>query len=317
MTETTQAPQASQAYPKQTIGVALIAPGGYAPDEAALARGILALQSQGCVVYDYYDPAVKHQRFGGTDVARVGQIYEAIDNPQVQIVLAIRGSYGMSRLLPLLDLRRLATSKKIFVGHSDVTALQLALLAQTGAPSLAGPMLCSDFGSAELSEFTMAHFWQCLRQPEQVLQVSAANNPSVKVSGTLWGGNLAMLNHLIGTAYLPQIEDGILFLEDIGEHPYRIERMLLQLQYAGILGRQQAIMLGDFSEYRLGEHDNGYDFNTMLAYLRTHVSVPILTGLPFGHIRDKVTLQVGAQAQLQSDANGFQLTIQNPLTLPP
>jgi muramoyltetrapeptide carboxypeptidase len=74
-------------------------------------------------------------------------------------------------------------------------------------------------------------------------------------------------------------------------------------------------VLGDFSEYRLGEHDNGYDFNAMLAYLRAHIPVPILTGLPFGHIRDKVTLQVGAQAQLQSDANGYRLTIHNPLTL--
>ncbi|HWW03854.1 muramoyltetrapeptide carboxypeptidase [Collimonas sp.] len=309
MTEISQLPS------KKSVGVALIAPGGYAPDEAALARGILALQSQGCVVYDYYDPAAKYLRFGGTDAARVEQIYAAIDNPQVQIVLAIRGSYGMSRLLPLLDLRRLAASKKIFVGHSDVTALHLALLAQTGATSVAGPMLCGDFGEAELSEYTMSHFWQCLRQPEQVLQISAPDNPVVNVSGTLWGGNLAMLNHLIGSSYLPQIEDGILFLEDIGEHPYRIERMMLQLQYAGILGRQQAIVLGDFSNYRLAEYDNGYGFDAMLAYLRAHVPVPILTGLPFGHIRDKVTLQVGAQAQLRSDANGFQLTIQNPLIL--
>ncbi|AMP00911.1 LD-carboxypeptidase family protein [Collimonas arenae] len=304
-----------QAQPKQSIGVALIAPGGYAPDEQALARGILALQRQGCVVYDYYDPAAKYQRFGGTDAARVGQIYEAIDNPQVQIVLALRGSYGMSRLLPLLDMRRLAASKKIFVGHSDVTALHLALLAQTGAPSLAGPMLCSDFGAAELSEFTMWHFWQCVRQPDQVLQFAAANNPDVRVSGTLWGGNLAMLTHLLGTPYLPQIEDGILFLEDIGEHPYRIERMMLQLQYAGILGRQQAVVLGDFSEYRLAPHDNGYDFDAMLAFLRAHVSVPVLTGLPFGHIRDKVTLPVGVQAELRSESNGFQLSFQHPLTL--
>jgi muramoyltetrapeptide carboxypeptidase len=114
---------------------------------------------------------------------------------------------------------------------------------------------------------------------------------------------------------LPQVDGGILFLEDIGEHPYRIERMMLQLQYAGILERQRAIVLGDFSNYRLAEHDNGYDFDAMLAYLRTHVSAPILTGLPFGHIRDKVSLPVGAQAQLLADASGFQLTIQNPLTL--
>jgi muramoyltetrapeptide carboxypeptidase len=305
----------TQVQPPKAIGVAVIAPGGYANDEPALARGIQALQQQGCVVYDYYDPAAKFQRFGGTDAARVEQIYDAIDNPHVQIVLVLRGSYGMSRLLPLLDFRRLAASKKIFVGHSDVTALHLALFAQTGAVSLAGPMLCSDFGSVELSDFTMSHFWQCLRQPEQVIQIAAVNNPSLHVSGTLWGGNLAMLTHLVGTSYLPQIEDGILFLEDIGEHPYRIERMMLQLQYAGILGRQQAIVLGDFSNYRLAEHDNGYNFDTMLAYLRAHVSVPILTGLPFGHIRDKVTLPIGAQVQLDSDANGFRLAFQNHQTL--
>ncbi|WP_395826212.1 muramoyltetrapeptide carboxypeptidase [Collimonas sp.] len=307
--------ESTQTQSKQSIGVALIAPGGFAPDEQALARGIQALQHQGCVVYDYYDPAAKYQRFGGTDAARVAQIYEAIDNPQVQIVLALRGSYGMSRLLPLLDMRRLAASKKIFVGHSDVTALHLALLAQTGASSLAGPMLCSDFGAVELSDFTMSHFWQCLRQPDQQLQFAAASNPDVRVSGTLWGGNLAMVTHLIGTPYLPKIEDGILFLEDIGEHPYRIERMMLQLQYAGILNRQQAIVLGDFSEYRLAPHDNGHDFDAMLAFLRAHVSVPILTGLSFGHIRDKVTLPLGVQAELRSDSNGFQLRFQNPFAL--
>ena len=130
----------TQVQPPKAIGVAVIAPGGYANDEQALARGIQALQQQGCVVYDYYDPAQKFQRFGGTDAARVEQIYQAIDNPHVQIVLVLRGSYGMSRLLPLLDFRRLAASKKIFVGHSDVTALHLALFAQTGAVSLAGPI---------------------------------------------------------------------------------------------------------------------------------------------------------------------------------
>jgi len=303
------------AIPSPKVGVALIAPGGYPLDEQILARGILALQKQGCVVYNYYDAAEKYQRFGGTDEARVAQIYAAIDNPQVQVVMAVRGSYGMSRLLPLLDFRRIAASRKLFVGHSDVTAFHLALLAQTGLQSFAGPMLCSDFGDVELSEFTMSHFWNCLRQPEQTLQVAAENNPEVNVSGTLWGGNLAMVNHLIGTSHLPQIEDGILFLEDIGEHPYRIERLMLQLQYSGILGRQQAIVLGDFSNYQLAAHDNGYNFEAMLAYLRAHIAVPILTGLPFGHIRDKVTLPVGSQARLISGSAGFQLIIKSALVL--
>ncbi|MBC7490778.1 MAG: muramoyltetrapeptide carboxypeptidase [Glaciimonas sp.] len=297
------------------IGVALIAPGGYPLDELVLARGILALQKQNCVVYNYYDAAQKYERFGGTDAERVAQIYEAIDNPQVQIVMALRGSYGMSRLLPLLDFRRIAASKKLFVGHSDFTAFHLALLAQTNLQSFAGPMLCSDFGDETLSAFTMSHFWQCLHQLEQTLQVSVNGNPELNVSGMLWGGNLAMINHLIGTSHLPNVEDGILFLEDIGEHPYRIERMLLQLQYAGILSRQQAIVLGHFSQYRLAEHDNGYDFDAMVAYLRAHVAVPILTGLPFGHIRDKVTLPVGSHAKLISGTAGFHLIINSALIL--
>ncbi|QRX82729.1 muramoyltetrapeptide carboxypeptidase [Glaciimonas sp. PAMC28666] len=297
------------------IGVALIAPGGYPLDDQALGRGILALQQQGCVVYNYYDSTEKYQRFGGTEPVRVAQIYAAIDNPQVQIVMAVRGSYGMSRLLPLLDFERIAASKKLFVGHSDFNAFSFALLAQTGMQSFAGPMLCSDFGDLTLSAFTMSHFWQSLRQTEQTLDVETVGNPDVDVTGTLWGGNLAMLNHLVGTAYFPQIDGGILFLEDIGEHPYRIERMMLQLHYAGVLAQQQAIVLGDFANYRLAEHDNGYDFDAMLTYLRSQISVPILTGLPFGHIRDKVTLPIGSQARLVSGSAGFQLNINSTLTL--
>lgn len=297
------------------IGVALIAPSGFPLDDQALGRGILALQEQGCVVYNYYDRTEKYQRFGGIEAVRVAQMYAAIDNPQVKIVMAIRGSYGMSRLLPLLDFERIAASNKIFVGHSDFNAFNLALLAQTGMQSYAGPMLSSDFSNPPLSAFTMSHFWRSMRQPEQILDVETVENPDVDVTGTLWGGNLAMLNHLIGTPYLPEINRGILFLEDIGEHPYRIERMMLQLHHAGILARQQAIIFGDVSNYRLVEHDNGYDFDAMLTYLRSQISVPILTGLPFGHIRDKLTLPIGSEARLLSGAAGFQLNIKNAFTL--
>ena len=109
-----------------------------------------------------------------------------------------------------------------------------------------------------------------------------------------------MLSHLVGTSWMPRIEGGILFIEDVNEHPYRVERMLLQLWHAGLL-RQKAILFGDFSSYRLSEYDNGYDFAAMLEYLRGQLGVPLLTGLPFGHMRDKVTLAVGSQAHLQSD----------------
>jgi muramoyltetrapeptide carboxypeptidase len=288
-------------------GVAIVAPGGYAPDETLLARAFARLEAHGCRVRSYYDPAAKHLRFGGTDDMRVAQLHAAASDPDVQIVLALRGGYGMTRLLPKLDLPMLAASGKMFVGHSDFTALHMALLTQGGAPSFAGPMICDDFTREQVSDFTMRHFWQCVTGPTHSITACAPGNPVVDVSGLLWGGNLAMLTHLLGTPYFPQIESGILFIEDVNEHPYRVERMLLQLLHAGVLTRQQAVLFGDFSGYRLSDYDNGYDFNAMLAYIRTQLSIPVLTGLPFGHIRDKVTLAVGCNVQLVSDASSFEL----------
>ena len=233
----------------------------------------------------------------------------AAADPEVQVVLALRGGYGLTRILPLLDFDKLAASGKLFVGHSDFTVFQMALLAQTGASSFAGPMLCDDFTRAEPSRFTLDDFWRCISAATHTLEIAAAGNPRVKVSGTLWGGNLTMLAHLAGSRYLPPIEDGILFVEDVNEHPYRIERMLLQLLHAGVLGRQQALLLGDFSNYRLSDYDNGYDFDAMLAYLRAHCPIPIVTGLPFGHMADKVTLAVGAQAELLAGDTHWRLTM--------
>jgi muramoyltetrapeptide carboxypeptidase len=289
--------------------VAIVAPGGYAPDEAALGRGIALLQAQGCKVKSYYDHAARHQRFGATDAGRAAHIQEAAADPEVQIVMALRGSYGMSRILPVLNYRALAASGKLFVGYSDITALHLALLAQTGAVSFAGPMLCGDFGVAEPSAMTMDSFWRTMTQASQTIEVSAIDNPVLQASGTLWGGNLAMVVHLLGTPYFPQIDGGILFLEDVNEHPFRVERMLLQLEHAGVLARQKAVLLGDFSSHRLSDYDNGYDFEQMLAYARQHLSAPLLTGLPFGHIADRLTLPVGARARLESSEHGYSLRL--------
>jgi len=291
-----------------SIGVAIVAPGGYAPDQAGVSRAETRLENAGCRVYNYYKPAEKYQRFGASDEIRIAQLHEAARNPEVDIVLSLRGGYGMSRILPTLDLDLLAASGKRFVGHSDFTALQMAMLARSGAATFAGPMVCDDFAREEASEFTLNQFWQCLRNPSYSIAFQADDHPAVDVEGILWGGNLTMLTHLLGTEWFPHIEDGILFIEDINEHPYRVERMMLQLLHAGAL-RQKAIVLGDFSGYRLTDYDNGYDLDAMLAYLRQRLGVPVLRGLPFGHIRDKVTLAVGCKAQLHSSQGNATLTM--------
>ena len=286
--------------------IAIVAPSGYAPDEAAYQRGLQRLRDQGHTVHDLSAGASRYQRFAASDAERVAQLHAAATHPDAEIVIALRGGYGLSRLLPEIDFSLLANSGKRFVGHSDFTVLQMGLLAH-GASSLAGPMICDDFSRDDFSEFMHAHFWEAVSAPAFSVRVDVSANPEVAVEGTLWGGNLSMLSHLAGTRWMPEINDGILFVEDINEHPYRVERMLLQLLHAGVLSRQRAVLLGDFSAYRLSDYDNGYDFVTLVEYLRARLGVPVLTGLPFGHVRDKLSLPVGGRCRLESDAAGFSL----------
>lgn len=294
-----------------------MAPAGYVQDPLAVERGLAYLQARGCRVYNYYDHDAIHQRFGGTDAARLAALYAAADNPEVDLVMAVRGGYGLSRLMQAIDFERLGNSGKLFVGYSDITALQMGLYAKTGTLSYAGPFVANDFGAPELEQFTLDDFWSCLAGPTHTVVETACGNPQVDVAGTVWGGNLAMLVSLIGTEWFPRIDGGILFVEDIAEHPYRVERMLLQLLHSGVLARQQALVLGDFSGYRLGEMDNGYDFDAMLAYLRQALPIPVITGLSFGHIPRRVTIPFGAQANLKSNDDGFRLTMSDYPTLRP
>jgi muramoyltetrapeptide carboxypeptidase len=288
--------------------IAIVAPSGYAADPEALHRAATRLRAQGHQVHDFCSAYAKYQRFAASDADRVRQLHDAARHPEVEIVIALRGGYGLSRLLPAIDFELLASSGKCFVGHSDFTALHLSLLAKTGGVSFAGPMICDDFSRLDVSEFTQSHFWQCLYGP-MTLEIAALGNPIVDVEGTLWGGNLSMITHVMGTPWMPDVNGGILFIEDVNEHPYRVERMLLQLLHGGVLSRQKAVILGDFSGYRLSEYDNGYDFEAMLACLRRLVPIPLLQGLPFGHTRDKLTLPVGAMCRLHSDAAGIQLVL--------
>lgn len=289
------------------IGLAIAATGGAAPDNIAVDRGIARLRELGVRVHNYYDHAQIHQRFGGTDTARLAQLHSAIADPDVQVVMALRGQYGISRLMPQIDFNAIADSGKIVVGYSDLTALHMGLLAKTGALSYAGPMICNDFSDEEWNDYTQQQFWSCLAGPTHTVRGEAAGNPAVEEEGTIWGGNLAMMVSLLGTEWFPKVDGGILFLEDVAEHPYRVERMLLQLMQAGVLAKQNAIVLGDFSRYKLSPADNGYDFEQMLAYIRATLPVPILTGLPFGHIPHRATIPFGAKAQLTSGGTGFTL----------
>ena len=279
--------------------IAIFAPGGYDPDPARLARATQVLESSGCRVVRALSDA-RHDRFAGTDAERLRWLRDVTDDPSIGMAMALRGGYGASRLLPAIDFDAMARAVrdcgKRFVGHSDFTAISLGLLARTGAISFAGPMAGYDFGGTGVDPFTARHFWRAMREARVDATFAATGSGPRSVEGLLWGGNLTMLCSLIGTPWMPRIDGGILFIEDINEQPYRIERMMIQLQQSGVLDRQALVLCGDVSGYRVIDYDNGYDIASAFDQVRTTTATPIVAGLPFGHCPQKLTLAVGAKA---------------------
>ena len=292
--------------------------------------GIDWLKKQGIAIHNEACVSRVEQRFAGTDEDRLTEINQLQKVSPDHLVMAMRGGYGIHRLLPEIEWDGIAKAIQgglQICGHSDFTSLQLALLAKTGAITLAGPMLNYDFGrqdeqgnSFEPDAVMWKQFQSAVQERTLDYQVTSPQSYLGKIdsgshSGMLWGGNLTVLAGLVGTPYMPsstQTQGGILFLEDVNEHPYRIERMLMQLLDAGILANQSAILLGGFSAYRLYDNDRGYRLESAINAIRTRLSIniPILTGLPFGHQAEKLTLPVGAIATLSYSAQGFTLQSQ-------
>jgi len=294
----------------------LYSPSGAVRDRAGFKRALKRLQALGHEVELDRDALSGFQRFAGDDATRLAAIGRAAASA-AQVLLCTRGGYGLTRLLQRLPYAQIEQSIErgsAWVGLSDFTALQLAVLARSGGQTWAGPTLLEDWaGAEEPDEIMQACFndllhgvgegagWRvpaadCKAYPQWA---ELAEGWSVE-SATLWGGNLSVLCSLLGTPYWPQIEGGILFLEDVAEHPYRIERMLTQLLHAGVLGRQRAILLGAFNRFQLTPHDRGFKLASVLQWLREQLGqpVPVLTGLPFGHVPTKVLLPVGRPVQL-------------------
>jgi len=295
----------------RTYGIGLYAPAGFAQEPAALDRAVARLEAIGHRVV--VDPTcqARWQRFAAPDDERLASVLRMAADPRVELAITLRGGYGWTRLLPRLDFAILARAGKRWLGYSDFTAFQLAALACAKMKSFAGPSATGDFGAQVPSTFTFEHCFGLLDTDRYVVECALDGPRKVAASGTLWGGNLALVAHLVGTPFFPRIDGGILFLEDVGEHPYRIERMLYQLPHAGVLARQHAILLGQFNEYELNGNDGGYDFAAAVAQLRSLLPIPVLTGLPFGHVADKLTLPTGGHCALDVNDGHARLTLSN------
>jgi muramoyltetrapeptide carboxypeptidase len=253
------------------------------------------------------DALSRQQRFAGDDVARLAALHRIADAAP-SVALASRGGYGLTRLLDQIDWARIAASVERgtrWVGYSDLTALQNGFIARhKGLAMWSGPLACDDFGRSEadggVDEVTQDCFTEAMSGALEAVgfRAPSAEFDGLEARGRLWGGNLTVLCSLLGTPHWPKIKGGVLFLEDINEHPYRVERMLLQLQQAGVIDNQAAVLLGDFSGAAKTPNDRGYGLKDAVAALRARTKTPVLTGLPFGHVRTKVCLPVGGTVDL-------------------
>ena len=298
----------------------IYSPSSAVRDKGSFKRGVKRLQALGYEVEVDADALASHQRFAGDDATRLAAIHRAAASG-ADVALISRGGYGLSRILPGINYKAVAKAVNKgthFVGQSDFTAFQMALLAKTGAVTWAGPALGGDFGTEDAPDDIMEACFDDLisgqgegtgwRLPKDATNSIADGAASAGATGqfsiknaVLWGGNLALLASLVGTPYLPQVKGGILFLEDVGEHPYKVERMLTQLLHAGVLAQQKAVIFGQFSSYKLVPHDKGFKLASVVTWLQSQIKARVLTGLPFGHVATKVLLPVGCKITLAVD----------------
>jgi muramoyltetrapeptide carboxypeptidase len=295
--------------PGRRAGIGLFSPSGRA-HPAQVAAGAAFLQSRGHRVVLSPQALLEWRYFAGADAARAEGFHRLLDDPSVDVLMATRGGYGLTRILPLIDWRRVRAARKALVGFSDFTALNCAAYARAGLASFHGPMAGVDFGDGEPDPFMRAHFEAALFGTGDRVDVETdPRGAPARVRGTLWGGNLSLLTHLAGTAYLPLVKGGLLYLEEIGEQPYAVERMFLQLAHAGVLRRQRAILLGDFTDC-VPSNTQRYPYSMAEAIetLRAIAGCPVLEGLPFGHVARKLTLPFGMPGALAIRRGGYTLS---------
>lgn len=288
-------------------------------------RNQLALDRVACAGFKVSNPTItsrQYLRFAGTDSQRASDLQNiatgAIAAPK--LLLGVRGGYGAMRLLPMIDWSTLGRIMKergtILAGFSDVTAVQCALLAKGRMSSLAAPMLYSEFGKINPDQVTCQQFANALSNPNLTISIKDASLTSPQlpsiltmgepkaVRGTIWGGNLSVVSALAGSEYLPRIKGGIVFLEDVGEQAYRIERMLYDLYLAGMFKGQQAIVFGALSGSGEDSYDKRYDVATVVRQLHKLTGLPIYSGMRFGHIGKKHSFPLGAMCQLSPNTSG-------------
>lgn len=258
----------------------------------------------------------KHGYLAGTDEERADDFNQMARDPEIRAILAIRGGYGTPRILPLIDYGALRRDPKIIAGFSDVTALQLAILSQSGLVTFSGACPGVELWKGP-EPYAERSFWKALRSTSAL---GAVKNPAGvpiqagrpgSARGPLICANLSLLVNLLGTPFLPDLRGAILLIEDVGEEPYRVDRMLTQLRNAGVLEIIAGLVLGTFTHCVPKDRAKpSFTIGQVLEEFIDSAEIPSIVNLQYGHIPRKLTLPAGITARL--DAGRRALFIEEP-----
>lgn len=290
--------------PNSTLGV--ISPASPAKEER-LRRGIRYFENLGYRIELGKNVSVSSTYLAGSDAQRLEDLHEMFSRPDIDAIICARGGYGTPRFLDKVDYELIRQNPKIFIGYSDLTALQLAIFAKTGLVTFSGPMLAVEFAAENIDSDTEAAFWQMLSSAHPFGEMRPLDREEFPVlssgeeTGRLLGGCLALINSSIGTGFLPDFSNAILLLEDVDEAPMRIDRYFAQLRHAGIFDRLNGVLCGKFvdSESEV-EREGRYLQSTLDDYFK-NFNGPVLNKFDYGHLGRKYTMPIGVQAKLSTN----------------
>lgn len=291
--------------PGELVGV--VSPASSPDDLTKINLGVQYLEKLGYKVAVGKNVGHIKGYLAGSDSERVDDLHSMFANKEVKAIFTVRGGYGCLRLLDKLDYNLIKKNPKIFVGYSDINALQLAILKNCGLITFSGPMVAVDF-AGDISPFTEENFWKIITSDKKIGRLHNPNDEKFfmlnkgRAEGEIIGGNLTIIASMLGTEYLPDFNKSLLLLEDINEPPYKVDRMLNQMKAAKIIKRISGIILGRFVNcYEVDQMKNSLTLNEVIEDYFHSLKIPVVYNFKHGHIKDNLTVPLGISALMNSE----------------
>lgn len=289
----------------ETIGI--ISPASSPDDLVRIEKGVKYLESLNYRVIVGKNVGKSRGYLAGEDSERLADLHDMFKNKDVKAIFCVRGGYGSGRLLNNINFSLIKKNPKIFVGYSDITVLQMAMYNKTGLVTFAGPMLAVDFYQDEVNPFTEEVFWRTITSNKKIGKIKNPGDEKYfmltkgRGEGRILGGNLALLCSIMGTDFMPNLKDSILMLEDFGEAPYRIDRLLNQLKLAKVFNQAKGVVLGRFVDcYDTEDTKDSLKLNDVICDYFEGLKIPVMYNLKHGHITENITIPFGLKCKINS-----------------